>query len=228
MATSGEERAAARVVVADDHPLFVQALTAALVEEGLEVVGVAERGEQVLELVAETRPDAVLLDLKMPGMDGYTCLQQLRTQHPEIPVLVVSGADAPVAAARKVLKLGAAGFVGKAVSAPQLAHALWIMLRKQPVYYALPEDTSAPQTEPDGAASDRAGLTRRELEILQLIADGLSNSAIARKLWVTEHTAKFHVSNILKKLGATNRTEAAHGAHELGLLSDPNDPLRPT
>src|SRR5215210_4727972 len=86
---------AARVVLVDDHPLYAEALTVALVAEGLEVVGVAERGDEVLALVAETRPDGVLLDLKMPGMDGYACLEQLRAQHPGIPVLVDSGADAP-------------------------------------------------------------------------------------------------------------------------------------
>jgi len=214
------EGTAARVVVADDHPLFVEALRAALVAGGLEVVGVAERGDEVLELVAETQPDAVLLDLAMPGMDGYNCLEQLRTQHPEIPVLVVSGADAPVAATR-VLKLGAAGFVGKAVSAPELAHALRIMLRRQPVYYALPEDPSIPEPEHDARALDRSGLTLRELEILQLVAKGLSNPAIGRKLWVTEQTVKFHVSNTLRKLSVANRAGAVQRAYELGLLSNP-------
>jgi DNA-binding NarL/FixJ family response regulator len=213
----------ARFVVADDHALFVHALTAALVAEGLEVVGVATRGEDVVDLVAETRPDAVLLDLGMPGLDGYACLEQLREQHPDVPVVVVSGADAPGAAIR-ALELGAAAFVGKTVSAPELGHALRIMLGKQPVYYALPSAAGeallprAPAAGVVGAASRE--LTHRELEILQLVADGLSNPRIARKLWVTEQTVKFHVSNILKKLGATNRTEAAFRAKQLGLLRD--------
>jgi len=211
-----------RVVVAEDHPLFADALTAALLAEGCEVVGVAARGDQVLDLVATTRPDAVLLDLTMPGMDGYTCLQQLRAQHADIPVLVVSGADAPVAAT-KVLELGAAGFIGKAVPAADLAHALRIMLRGQPVYYALPKDAAEPVPPPEPAANaapPATRFTRRELEILQLVAEGMSNKAIAQKLWVTEQTAKFHISNILQKLKATNRTEAARRAHELGLIDE--------
>jgi DNA-binding NarL/FixJ family response regulator len=207
------------VVVVDDHPLFVEALTAVLGAEGFEVVGVAVRHDEVLDLVAETRPDAVLLDLTMPGGDGYTCLQELRTQHPGTAVLVVSGADAPVAAS-KVLKLGAAGFVGKALSAPELGHALRIMLRGQPVYYALPEDTSAPEEAARDYERDRGGLTRREREILQLVAEGLSNPAIGRKLRVTEQTVKFHVSNIFKKLDASNRTEAALRARQLRLLTE--------
>lgn len=210
---------AARVVVVDDHPLFVEALSAALVAAGVEVVGVAVRGDEVLGLVAETRPDAVLLDLSMPGGDGYTCLQQLRTEHPDVAVVVVSGADVPVAAS-KVLKLGASGFVGKAVSAPDLAHAVRITLGAQPVYYALPEDRSAPEDESRDHAGSSGALTRRQLEILQLVAQGLSNGAIGRKLWVTEQTVKFHVANLLKKLDVRNRTEAARRAHELGLLTE--------
>ena len=214
------EGSAARVLVADDHPLFVQALTAALVADGYEVVGVAVRHDEVLDLVAQTRPDAVLLDLNMPGGDGYSCLQQLRTQHPAVAVVVVSGADASVAAS-EVLKLGAAGFIGKTVSVREFAHALRIMLRRQPVYYPRPDDTRAPKEAGHDQAAKRRGLTRRELEILQLVAQGLSNRAIARTLCVTEQTVKFHVSNILKKLDVSNRTQAAGRARELRLLTKP-------
>jgi DNA-binding NarL/FixJ family response regulator len=214
----------ARVVVADDHPLFVEALKTALDAEGVEVVGVAERGDEVLDVVASTRPDAVLLDLKMPGADGYALLEQLRTQHPEIPVLVVSGADVPVAAG-KALQLGAAGFVGKAVAGRELAHAVRVALGKQPVYYALPEDATVPQQRSNGHSdvdpSTPPVLTRRELEILQLAAGGLSNPAIAKQLWVTQQTVKFHISNVLRKLGVANRAGAVQRAHELGLLANP-------
>jgi len=211
--------------VADDHPLFVEAVSAALAADGVDVVGIASRGDEVVALVAETRPDVVLLDLSMPGTDGYACLQQLRARHPEIPVLVVSALDARVAA-RQVLAIGAAGFVGKTVAATELAHAVRVMLRKQPVYYALPpEDSTEPMRRLEPAAGASAGaLTRRELEILQLVAEGMSNRAIARKLWITEQTAKFHVSNILKKLDATNRTEATCRADKLGLIREPDKP----
>jgi DNA-binding NarL/FixJ family response regulator len=219
----------ARVVVADDHPLFVEALKTALDAEGVEVVGVAERGDEVLDVVASTRPDAVLLDLKMPGADGYALLEQLRTQYPEIPVLVVSGADVPLAAG-KALQLGAAGFVGKAVAGRELAHAVRVALGKQPVYYALPDDAKVPPPSNGHSHADPSTppvLTRRELEILQLAASGMSNPAIAKQLWVTQQTVKFHISNMLRKLGVANRTGAVQRAYELGLLAHPNQAPSP-
>jgi DNA-binding NarL/FixJ family response regulator len=215
----------ARVVVADDHPLFVEALKAALCAEGLEVVGVAERGDEVLDVVATTSPDAVLLDLKMPGTDGYALLEQLSTRHPDIPVLVVSGADVPVAAS-KALQLGAAGFVGKTVHGRELAHAVRVALAKEAVYYAPPEDATVPPRRNGHGVADpsaRPALTQRELEILQLAAGGLSNPEIAKKLWVTQQTVKFHISNILRKLGVANRTGAVQHAYELGLLANRAD-----
>jgi DNA-binding NarL/FixJ family response regulator len=218
----------ARVVVADDHPLFVEALRTALSAEGFEVVGVAERGDEVLDLVASTCPDAVLLDLKMPGADGYALLEQLRTRHPEIAVLVVSGADIP-AAAGKALQLGAAAFVGKAIRGPELAHAVRVAIGKQPVYYPLPEDATLPRGTNGHSGVDpstRPVLTRRELEILQLAAGGMSNPAIAKKLWVTQQTVKFHISNTLRKLGVVNRTAAVQRAYDLGLIANPA-PSRP-
>jgi len=217
----------ARVVVADDHPLFVEALKTALGAEGLEVVGVAERGDEVLDVVTGTCPDVVLLDLTMPGADGYALLEQLCTQHPDIPVLVVSGADVPVAAS-KALRLGAAGFVGKAVPGRELAHAIRVAIAKQPVFYPLPEDATVPLRERNGHSGVDPStrrvhvLTRRELEILQLAASGMSNAAIAKKLWVTQQTVKFHMSNTLRKLGVANRTGAVQRAYELGLLANPS------
>jgi len=211
-------------LMVEDDPRIRAALGMALVDQGYRVVE-AETGERALRALREAEPDVVLLDLTMPGGDGYALLEQLCTQHPDIPVLVVSGADVPVAAS-KALRLGAAGFVGKAVPGRELAHAIRVAIAKQPVFYPLPEDATVPLRERNGHAgvdpSTRPVLTRRELEILQLAASGMSNAAIAKKLWVTQQTVKFHISNTLRKLGVANRTGAVQRAYELGLLASPS------
>jgi DNA-binding NarL/FixJ family response regulator len=210
----------ARVVIADDHPLFLEAITAALETAGIAVVGTAEDGEDLLELVSDRLPDAVLLDVEMPGMSGLECLTRLRAAHPDLKVVMVSAHDDEASIA-EALEAGAVCFIGKGVDPDDLALAIrTITEAAHDVHYGarLPFGSreALPQPlRPAGSSRELARLTRREQEILLLAAAGPSNAEIAHRLGVTEQTVKFHLSNIYRKLGVGNRTQAAAKAREL-------------
>jgi DNA-binding NarL/FixJ family response regulator len=204
------------VVLVDDHPLFLEALGRQLEADGIEVAGTTTRAEEAVTLASDTSPDIVLLDLRMPGMDGLDALQQLRTKHPDVKVVILSGED-DSARIERALAAGAAAFVVKTASGADIAHALRAVTGDTAVYYTAPR--GAPEPTPD-TSSDAAGLTKREREILTLVAAGHSNARLGRMLWVTEQTIKFHLSNIYRKLGVSNRTEAAARAYALGLIPD--------
>lgn len=200
-----------KVLIADDHPMLLEGVRNALVSEGIEVVGVAGDGGKVLPMTRRLRPDVVLLDLSMPVMDGLMCLQQLRQEFPEIKVVILSAFNDPERIAVS-LRSGASGFIVKGVAPGDLAATLRQIVDGN-VYMAI----AAPASPLHGSG----GLTGRELEILNLAAQGLSNGEIGKHLWVTVQTVKFHLTSIYRKLEVANRTEAAHAAHRLGLVESP-------
>jgi NarL family two-component system response regulator LiaR len=206
------------VVLADDHPLFLRGLEAALEREGLEIVGLAASGEEVLEVATQVEPEVVLLDVSMPGMDGIECLGELRRRFPEVKVVMLSGSD-DQQVVDQCLDAGALCFVGKSVQPADIAHALRAVSGNLEIRY---QRSNAPRPAPAGASSsspsDTGLLTRREREILSMVAEGGSNSELGRQLWVTEQTVKFHLSNIDRKLEVSNRTQAARRGWELGLI----------
>jgi DNA-binding NarL/FixJ family response regulator len=207
-----------RVVLVDDHPLFVEALRVAVERAGIEVAGTASRGDELMELMKTVEADAVLLDLAMPGIDGYECLVQLRELHPSTRVIVVSATD-DEENIRRALDSGAVCFVGKATDPNDLAGAVHVLLSDS-IHLEVPRGA---RPGPKAAAENGAAagvLTPRELEILRLASDGLSNSEMAKQLWVTDQTVKFHLSNIYRKLEVGNRTGASRWAREHGLLDD--------
>lgn len=204
-----------RVILADDHPLFLSALELALQEAGVEVIGTADSGAAVLELAGRCEPDAVLLDLCMPGMDGVTCISRLAALYPALRIVVVSATD-DQNAIHGALAAGAVCFVGKTVQPADLVHAVRAVInaRNGGIHYG-----GVTQLRPvRNDRRDTHGLTKRELEILRLAASGSSNSQMAKLLWVTEQTIKFHLSNVYKKLNVPNRTAASAAASRLGLL----------
>lgn len=183
---------------------------------GFDVVGEAVNGSQVLPLVRRLKPDLVLLDLRMPQMDGLTCLTKIRKEFPEMKVAMLSVSQDPELI-QTALKRGANAYIVKSIDPDDLAGALRQALEGN-VF------TTAGITEDPGerAAKD-AGLTDRELGIIRAVARGLSNEAISKELWVAEQTVKFHLTNIYRKLGVTNRTEAARYAFEQGLVEPEPD-----
>ncbi len=205
-----------RVLIADDHPLILAGIKRALEEaDGFDVVAEASSGSQVLPLVSQTHPDLALLDLRMPEMDGLTCLDRIRKQHPKVKVVILSVSTDPEVV-QTVLNHGAAAYVVKSVNPVDLSSALRQALEGT-VFSAigLPEKTAQED------AVKAAGLTERETTILKALARGLSNEAIGKELWVAEQTVKFHLTNIYRKLDVKNRTEAARYAYEHGLIDSP-------
>jgi DNA-binding NarL/FixJ family response regulator len=204
-------------LIADDHRLMVEGTKQALERAGgFDVVGEAVSGAQVLPLIRRLKPDLVLLDLRMPQMDGLTCLTKIRKEFPDLKVAILSVSQDPELI-QTALKRGANAYIVKSIDPDDLAGALRQALEGN-VF------TTAGITEDPGerAAKD-AGLTERELGIVRAVARGLSNEAISKELWVAEQTVKFHLTNIYRKLGVTNRTEAARYAFEQGLVEPEAD-----
>jgi two-component system, NarL family, response regulator LiaR len=209
-----------RLLLADDHALLFEAIALALEnEDDLEIVGCAETGSQVLPLVQQTQPDLVVLDLRMPGMDGLTCIKLLRERFPQVGTAVLSGMDSDDTI-EAVLRAGANAFISKSVDPAELAEALRRAAR-EPVQQAIGRAESRLDS-----VIEETGLTERELAVLQALAQGQSNKEIARSLWLAEQTVKFHLTNIYRKLDVRGRTEAVHWAYHHG-VAETHEPELP-
>ncbi|MGO8683252.1 MAG: response regulator [Thermoleophilia bacterium] len=196
-----------QVLLVDDHRMVREGLAVFLqVSDDLELAGEAEDGAEAIELCAQLQPDVVLMDLKMPRMDGATATRLITERFPGIRVIALTSFQEE-GLVQSALQAGAISFLLKNVSAETLGAAIRSAVAGRP--------TLAPEAAEDLVRSATRGpqlgsdLTRREREVLALLAQGLSNKAIAVALVVSESTVKFHVSSILAKLGATSRTEAA-------------------
>jgi DNA-binding NarL/FixJ family response regulator len=203
---------AIKVLLADDHRLMLAGIRRALEEvEDMVVVGEAESGSQVLPLIHQTSPDLVLLDLRLPDMNGLACLDAIRKRYPEVKVVVLSAFSDPEHI-QAAFQRGATAYVVKSVAPVDLPSALRQAL-DETVYQGIRVIGDVGATNGDGL-----GLTEREVSMLKALSRGLSNQAISKEFWVTEQTVKFHLSNIYRKLGVANRTEAARFAYERGLV----------
>jgi DNA-binding NarL/FixJ family response regulator len=203
---------AIKVLLADDHPLILEGIRRALEEAGdIEIVGEAQSGSQVLPLIGQTGPDVVMLDIRMPQLDGLACLDRIRARYPKVKVVMLS-AYTDRQHIELALTRGASAYIAKTVNPLDLASALRQALAGTVFTTFIPAGGDG---ESAGAA---AGLTERELAMLEALTRGLSNQAIGKKYWVTEQTVKFHLGNIYRKLGVANRTEATRVAYENGLV----------
>jgi DNA-binding NarL/FixJ family response regulator len=203
-----------KVLIADDHRLIVEGIRRALDGiDDIEIVGEATTGSQVLPLVRRLKPDVVLLDMRMPDVDGLMCLDQIRKNCPAVKVIVLS-VFSDSERIQAAFRHGAVGYIVKSVNPVDLPSAIRQAVDGT-VFHAFgsPEGGSA-----NGIAGD---LTERELVILKAVARGLSNQQIGKELWVTEQTVKFHLTNIYRKLSLANRTEAARYAFQHGLVESP-------
>jgi DNA-binding NarL/FixJ family response regulator len=204
-----------KLLLADDHSLMIEAVGLALEEEAdFEIVGSAQSGSQVLPLVQRTKPDIVVLDLAMPGVDGLTCIKLLRERFPEVRIAVLSGIDSDQTV-QAALELGASVFISKNVDPFELAPAL-----REAAVRAVEVPIGRAENSTNLAAKKR-GLTGRELAVLRALGEGRSNKEIAGSLWLAEQTVKFHLTNIYRKLDVRSRTEAVHWAYRHGLLEAP-------
>jgi DNA-binding NarL/FixJ family response regulator len=212
---------ALRVCIADDHMLILGAIRGALqAAEDIEVVGSTSSGAEVMALVERERPDVVLLDHRMPGLDGLACLKLIKERFPEVKVLMLSASEDPKLIS-EALAAGASAYIGKRINPQDLASAVRQVVAGV-VYYqsALPSDLEQATTSSNGVADD---LTARERTMLEAISRGLSTKMISRELWISEKTVKFHLTNIYRKLGVHNRTGAMRYAYEHDLIAPPAD-----
>ena len=201
-----------RILVVDDHPVVRDGLAAMLnTQSDFEVVGEAGDGEEALQRVADSDPDVLLLDLEMPGVDGIETLQRLRERkvRARVVVFTVFDTDERIVSA---MKAGAKGYLLKGAPRDDVFRAVRVVneggsLLEPLVASKLLDSVNNPDA-----------LTTRQKEVLKLIAKGLLNKEIADRLFISERTVKFHVSEILAKLGAGNRTEAVAIATQRGLI----------
>lgn len=205
-----------QVMIVDDHPMVRDGLkTFLLIFPDLNLVAEAGSGEEALERCVEAQPDVVLMDLKMPGMGGVAATRAIRQLCPHVQVLALTS-FAEESLVQKVLSAGAIGYVLKDVSAADLANAIRDARVGRPTLSAEAAQALAlASARPSPVGQE---LTGRELEILALIAEGMSNPDIAERLSISRSTANYHVGNILSKLGANNRTEAARLAVQHNLI----------
>jgi len=202
-------------VLLDQHPLWLGALEKILLHAGVTPVAKATTTSSALTLLEEHRPDLFVLDIDMEGCkpDGLTCLRDAIARQSSLRAVVVSASDDPeeIDAA---LSGGAVAYVLKRAEPEDLASAIRQVFARS-LYLA---SSSAFQVTPNPEAIEAVGLTQREREILQLVSEGNTNGDVARILWVTEQTVKFHLANIFRKLSVTNRTQASRWAHTHGLV----------
>ena len=208
-----------RVLIADDHPVFRDGLAALLTSVGMEVVAEAPNGSDAIAATLEHKPDVVVMDIKMPGLDGIEATRRLRAQGSEAAILILTmfEDDDSVFAA---LRAGASGYILKDADQDDLTRAIESIARGEVIFgggvaqkvlthFAQGPKSSGPVTFPQ--------LTDREREILELVATGANNSSIARRLFLSEKTVRNNVSNIFTKLQVADRSEAIVKAREAGL-----------
>jgi DNA-binding NarL/FixJ family response regulator len=212
------EDAKIRVLVADDHPMLREGLVAVLdTQQNFEVVGEAADGSEVVRLAERLNPDVILLDLEMPGVDGVAALEKLRSAGSEARTIVFTAYDTDERILG-ALRAGARGYLLKGASRTEIfdairtVHAGGSLL--QPVVtnkllQTMSREKRREETEP---------LTPREIEVLALLSQGLQNKEISARLFISERTVKFHVSSLMHKLGAENRTESVTIAAQRGLI----------
>ncbi len=210
-----------RVLLVDDQSLFVEGLRMVLsVEEGIVVVGEAKDGASALAMVESARPHVVLMDLRMPGMDGVEATKRISARFPRVNVLVLTTFDDDVSIFR-ALRAGAVGYLVKdsardvLVGAIRAAHRGDSVLAPHVARRLVDEFAKLATRGPDSAAHP---LSEREVDVLRLLARGASNKEIAIALGLVEGTVKNHVSRILEKLGVDDRTQAALAAREAGIV----------
>ena len=203
-----------RILVTDDHPVVRAGLSGMLSgEPDFEVVGEAQNGKEAVAFVGERKPDVVLMDLRMPEMDGVTAIQHIKSNYPDVHILVLTTYESDADILRAI-ETGATGYLLKDTPREELFGAIRTVAQGQSplapgVAARLMQRVRDPEEE---------GLSTREIEVLELVAHGTSNKEIAKQLWVSETTVKSHMLHIFDKLGVTDRTAAVTEALKRGII----------
>lgn len=203
-----------RILVTDDHPVVRAGLSGMLSgEPDFEVVGEAQNGKEAVAFVGERKPDVVLMDLRMPEMDGVTAIEHIKSNYPDVHILVLTTYESDADILRAI-ETGATGYLLKDTPREELFGAIRMVAQGQSplapgVAARLMQRVRNPEEE---------GLSTREIEVLELVAHGTSNKEIAKQLWVSETTVKSHMLHIFDKLSVTDRTAAVTEALKRGII----------
>ena len=209
-----------RLVLADDHRMLREGLRRSMTEEGFSVVGEAADGEEAVRLCADLRPDVVLMDVTMPDVDGVQATARIRSANPDsrVVMLTMHADEAVIASA---IRAGASGYLVKDCSTEEIAEAVRLAADDEA---ALSPGLAASMLNEvrklDDAVAPEAerAVTKREEEVLQLIADGCSTSEVAQQLYISQKTVKNHLASIYQKLDARDRTQAVLRAVRMGIV----------
>jgi two-component system, NarL family, response regulator LiaR len=206
-----------RVMIVDDH-LVVRKGFAMFIksDEGLVLVGEATNGKEAVELCKQVKPDVILMDVMMPEMTGIEATHIIRSQHPNTQIICLTSFNDDNSLVQKALEAGALGYLFKDISIEDLSHAIRSAYAGIPIL--APEATRMLISAKTKRSAEDFKLSERELEVMRLLVDGMSNPRIAQELTISRSTVKFHVSSILGKLGASSRTEAVSLALQHDLI----------
>ena len=211
------------VLIADDHGIIVEGLRLYLKKAGIDVLGIARTGREAVELAQALKPDVVLLDIRMPDMDGLQALAAIKDGGHPTAVIILTG-FVRIEYLTRAITLGAAGFLSKDVDPERIPHAIGTVssgdsiIDQEVLRDAIQKFNFAAGPERLELASNIEPLTNQELRVLKFIGEGLNNESIAQMLSVSRNTVKAHVSSILSKLGVSDRTQAAIWAVRRGLV----------
>ena len=213
-------RVSIRLMLADDHRMLREGLRRSMIDQGFDVVGEARDGEEAIRLAHELRPEVILMDVTMPEVDGVEATRQIRSELPEIKVVMLTmHADQEVLTS--AIRAGANGYLVKDCSTDEIASAVRMAVSGET---ALSPQLAASMLDEvrrlDRPSSEEDRIvTRREEEVLQLIADGCSTPEVAEKLYISQKTVKNHLASIYQKLDARDRTQAVLQAVRMGIVS---------
>jgi two-component system, NarL family, response regulator DegU len=209
-----------RVLLADDHRMLREGLRRSLTEEGFDIVGEAENGEQAIRLAEDLKPDVVLMDVSMPELDGVEATRAIR-QAPDAPQVIMLTMHADKEVLAEAIRAGASGYLVKDCSTEEVAEAVRMAVQGDtalsPQLAATMLDEVRRLDVPDTSDDDRV-ITKREEEVLQLIADGCSTPEVAEQLYISQKTVKNHLASIYQKLDARDRTQAVLQAVRMGIV----------
>ncbi|MBI1422217.1 MAG: response regulator [Gammaproteobacteria bacterium] len=210
-----------KILIVDDHALFREGLAHVLHGLGEETI-ILEAGNvdrAVQDAAAHPELDLVLLDLNMPGQDGFTALDIFTRQYPALPIVILS-ASTHRSDIQRCLDAGALGYIPKDTTSTVMINAIRLVLSGG--IYTPPSLVQVEDETADSAETNGNGLTPRQMQVLHLLVQGCSNKEIAAEMALAEATIKMHISSILKSLGVSNRTQAAMAAEKLGLVTTRN------